>query len=372
MAAGLTPANGATGLSVTTTFRIEFCGMTGLEINYFNLLNPQGSVVGSPGSPAFDVTQGDYWAELKPHQNLTEGVTYSLEIDGRINDSGTIKQLAAGTWDVTIAVSDTEFLYHKAFNDTGYSSPHQFSEAQIKNYLGADYFQGATEGQVELAADPAGGGRGDVLKIDYQPNCIGSTPDLNLGVCGSQAQIHFSDNGIAHKDEVYLAYDVFFPSDYVFPRLQKTIALMSDEHSGGIQSEEGKELYLIMLPGGGPSEGPKVDQGLLIYTTDAADGQLNDHSTGVIIQKGVWNQIELHAKLNDLGSSNGEGHLYLNGAEIYGETNKVWIDNRAPTIDWEQILLHFYVGGSSSEFYHPKAQSMYIDELTLSDNRITG
>jgi len=100
---GLTPVTGSTGINVDTEFNAEFCGMTGLELNHFQLKNPDGSIVGGASAPNYDVTYGSNWARLIPHNSLTGGVTYTLEIDGRINDSGTVKAIDIGTWAVTTA-----------------------------------------------------------------------------------------------------------------------------------------------------------------------------------------------------------------------------------------------------------------------------
>ena len=98
MAAGLTPPNGATGQNKTVQIRMEFCSMTGLELNYFQLLNPNGQIY-------TDVTvdSGEYWATLTPNIPLVDGVSYTVQADGRINDGGTVKAIAPGTWGFTIA-----------------------------------------------------------------------------------------------------------------------------------------------------------------------------------------------------------------------------------------------------------------------------
>lgn len=390
MAAGLTPANGATGLSVTTTFRIEFCGMTGLEINYFNLLNPQGSVVGSPGSPAFDVTQGDYWAELEPHQNLTEGVTYSLEIDGRINDNGTIKQLAAGTWDVTIAVPDTEFLYSENFNNTSYSIPHQLSENQCQasqpTGFGWGYCNTAEAGNVHLVNDPApGGSRGTVMRIDfYEGNyAIWSTvPGYTAHPSGMQGSI-WSHSGI---DELYLAYDIFYPNSFIYNFAMKNSRIGGGEFQAsdnpanygkycecgtGFWGNNPSSRAAALQYGCGEIQTP-VDGDIAVYSYHANRFQHTEKS-GTPHQKGQWNRVELHVKINTpYTSSNGEYHFWLNGQLIQSVTDRQWRNGVDSTMQWDLITLVFYEGGNTGCWVCPQNQSLYLDNLIISENRITG
>jgi len=370
MAAGLTPANGATGQSKTAQIRMEFCSMTGLELNYFRLLNPNGQIY-------TDVTvdSGEYWATLTPNIPLVDGVTYTVQADGRINDGGTVKAIAPGTWGFTIATPVTDYLYQQDFNGTGYSIPHTLTQNQCQVLFNSTYCRNASEGSIHLAEDPSGGGRTPVLKVDLKEGEYG----LNNGN-GMQSEVHWvprSDSSWPdNQEEIYFSFDIYFPDSFIYNFSTKIMKVQTTPRETD-ESYEGNYARLGVDWMGNNS----FTQDVIGSTYAQFDGQIASYeywaqrtsfqkrlSAG--FQKGVWQTVECHGLMNTPRSaSNGISHYYLNGQLIETHSNVQWVDRADKA--WSYCMLSIYSGGGSDQWRQPQNQSVYLDNLIISTNPIT-
>lgn len=389
MAAGLTPANGAT-VSKSTAIRMEFCGMTGLELNYFRLINPNGQIY-------TDVTldSGEYWATLKPNIPLVDGVSYTVQADGRISDGGTVKAIAPGTWGFAIATPVTDYLYQEDFSNTSYSIPHVMKNqsectANQPTGFGWDYVgkQAAEAGNLTLVADPAGTGRTPVLKIDFWEGnyAIDKTaPGYFPHQSGFQAGLPFSSG----KTEVYYAFDIYYPDDWIHnSHMYQGCATFSSSFIANNNSSLFGDMKYIgtKVFGVNPTvDAIQLEQGCSLGFADF-DGQITSYQyhserhqfqtgwarTNVSMKRGVWQTIEVHVKDNSPNSSaNGELHIWQDGKIILEDTTIRWNDTSGATQTWDQAMLIFYESFNSCSMA-PKNQSLYLDNVILSDSRITG
>ena len=377
MAAGLYPANGASGLSKSTQIRMDFCSMTGLQLNYFNLLNPDGSIFTD-----IVLDSGASWATLTPNTYLADGVTYTVEADGRIDDGGTIKAIAPGTWSFTVANPSTQYLYEEDFGGTGYSIPHVLTQNECTSQFGWGYATNANSGNLTLVADPSGGGRGPVLKIDFYEGNWGLNK-TNSGFTPRNTGFQGSIWSHAGKDELYFAYDMFVPNSFIYnfsmknTRMQGGLFQSNNDHvtNGGKYCEcgmgwwgENPSSTAIRQTYGCGSQ-TNVDGDLSVYKYHVDDFQDNDNS-GVPYDKGLWTTIEMHVKINTVSVADGEYHVWKNGVPIQSRTNVQWRNSVDPTMQWDLVSMVFYEGGGPCSAA-PANQSLYIDNLIISDNRIT-
>jgi len=377
MAAGLSPQNGATGLSKTTSIRMEFCSMTGLELNYFRILRPDGEIF-------TDVTldSGEAWATLTPNTPLSDGVTYSVEADGRINDGGTIKAIAVGTWAFTIAQPSTDFLYNEDFEGTGYTIPHVLTAQQCVSNFGWAYATNANSGNVSLVNDPSGGGRGTVFKIDFYEGNWGLNKTVS-GYTPRNTGFQGAIWGHAGKDELYFSYDMFVPNDFQYNFSMKNTRIQGGQFQstnnpanygkycecgmGWWGNNPGSNIFRIL--GGCGIQSP-VDGDLSVYQYYSTRFQDNDN-TGIPYVRGQWNRCEMYVKQNTpYTSANGEYEFWLNGTSIISNNTRQWRNGVNQTMQWDLVSLVFYEGGGPCSAA-PANQSLYLDNLIISDNKIT-
>jgi len=356
--------------------------MTGLELNYFRIINPNGTIF-------TDVTLdvGEYWATLTPTTSisLVDGITYSVVADGRINDNGTVKAIAAGTWAFTIAVPSTDYLYEESFNGTPYTIPHVLTQNQCISQFGWLNANTANEGNATLVDDPNGSGRGTVLKIDfYEGNYAKNktAPGYIPHVTGLSAAIWAH----AGKDELYFSYDIYVPSTFVYNFTMKNTRMQggdfqaNNDHvaNGGKYCEcgmgfEGENpLSTAFREEYGCSQRTTIDGELSVYQYYATDFQ-HFTPTGIPYTKGAWNTIEMYVKINTPHTaSNGEFKVWKNGSLIVSRDNRQWRNSVDPTMQWDKVSLLFYEGGAKACWAAPQNQSLYVDNLIISENRITG
>lgn len=340
--------------------------MTGLELNYFRILRPDGEIL-------TDVTlvTGDYWATLTPNIYLSDGVTYSVEADGRINDGGTVKAIAVGTWEFTIAQPATDYIYEEDFSGTPYSIPHQLSEAQCISQFDWEFVRNANAGTVHLDNDPEpGGNRSPVLRVDFVEGEWGY--GHNGVASGMQAKINWP--GGVEKEELYMAFDVFFPDSFIFNFACKIWGVFTDgalDDPAGEYGRVGVDMWGnndFINSFTSPFPNCTVDGEIAVYQYyEARSGHAQQ--TARSYGQGVWSTIEIHAKMNTPRSSvNGEYHVYKNGQLISSSTNRQW-----STIAhaWNHCRLVLFAGGGSDKWRWAQNQSAYFDNFIISDNPIT-
>lgn len=391
MAAGLSPPNGATGQTKSTQIRMEFCGMTELELNYFQLKNPDDSI----NSDVIMVSD-DNSATITPNTYLADGATYSVVADGRINDNGTVKAINVGTWAFTIGQPVTDFLYQEDFSNTGYSIPHVMTESQCKASQPSGfewgYAKNASAGNLTLVTDPeSGGNRTPVLKIDFWEGNYRldrTAPGYTPHPTGMQAGLPFSGG----KTEIFVAYDIFYQSDFIFNFSMYNMIAFSDSFDdiGATRDHVGE----ILLGGisfwgdnatadaiaaqygcGGVYNPPHIDGGLCFYQYNA-EGNMQEGSgtrASAGYKKGVWQTIEMQITNNSPNSSsNGIGRIWQDGVLVFEDTGIQWNDTSGGTLTWDNVMLSFFEGGNSACWMAPQNQSCYIDNVIISENRITG
>lgn len=337
--------------------------MTELYINSFKLLAPNGSTIETT------MVVGDYWATLTPILSLNNGQTYSVEAEGRINDSGTVKQILPGTWAFTVAVPVTDTLIYEDFSGFAFSLPHTLTDSEWINETG--FGRLINPGGTHLVADPeypSGGGRGTVLKIDFVEN------GLNVGSPGNpnglQSTISWSGG---EKNELYMAYDIFIPNSFIFNFMCKNMSFKTTGNGGDTQGTyarmgtdwAGDNSWTSNVLG---SSVASVDGEIQVYLYSNA--QREDHdNTNTAYTKGVWNQIEFHGLMNSTPSaSDGEYHVWKNGQLIATRTGLRYLTRSG---GWYDAMLLFYSGGSSEKFRQPQNQSIYLGNLIISENPIT-
>ena len=224
---------------------------------------------------------------------------------------------------------------------------------------------------------------GKVLRVDASGNNDGYT---GFGV---DARPSFEDMGMANQDEAYFRYRVYIPADfnfYVGGKLPGLSGISPGEgdyttSSGGIyrpSSWSGRTMwvsngrmksYLYAGYANGTNiQDNKSDANGHIYGIIREWYHNNVASQGVqLIQRGQWNTVEVHYKMNTPGSNNGVFEGWLNG-ELGIRLADVSYRNTANAgLNINQLFFASFFGGPTA---NKTDQTWFFDDLVISKSPI--
>jgi len=111
-----------------------------------------------------------------------------------------------------------------------------------------------------------------------------------------------------------------------------------------------------------------IDGEIVVYQYHTGRRQQSS-GTGVAYTRGSWNRMEVHCKMNSpRSSSNGEYHIYKNGQLVGSNTSRRWVTTSQA---WHRCYFTIYAGGDSNVWIMPQNQSVYLDNIIISENPIT-
>jgi len=202
-------------------------------------------------------------------------------------------------------------------------------------------------------------------------------------------------------EELYVAYSVYIPADFVFPLSIKGNMLISDTlvaynsrdeperlgtqvsaAFGGFRGATATEFNtrpdaivdgtfgVNTLYGAGISS-PHSWYGTLDDPTDPPTRPNEADRAYASFRKGQWNRVVGHVRLNDVSPTvaNGRCRAWLNGELVVDKSGIRWRDDDIgdPTIGFSRHLTVPWYGGHAARNAAPQTQSLVFDDLAVSE-----
>lgn len=211
--------------------------------------------------------------------------------------------------------------------------------------------------------------------------------------------------GVGELDEAYYRYRVYFPADYVWqnatggghgklPGLAGKIAGGPDSRvgSGGrrwngsteitaanLDDQDSWSARLLWMKDGGLSTylyvpdpdhlGPASANSYFGYATRCKVEPGNTRSSNKLFNKGAWNTVEQHVRMNTPGQSDGIFELWMNGELCVRMTDVRFRSARHPDVRISQQYVTWFYGGPTTDA--PDRDSyIHFDDAVLSRSYI--
>ncbi|ORZ06014.1 hypothetical protein BCR42DRAFT_427503 [Absidia repens] len=253
--------------------------------------------------------------------------------------------------------------------ETPSSDPSWKSKWHIPDEGGWSWPWHANDYNYAVVNDPAKASKEKgVLQVTYPANSM--NPDATVqGGIGFYAQPITLARAPALLD---LSYQLFFPKNFDFVKGGKLPGLYGGHEkcsSGSTSStcfstrfmwrENGKgEIYAYLPP---KLQAKDICKG---------NGNICNSDYGYSLGRGswsfktnTWNSVRQLVKLNTPGKQNGELTVFVNGKQVYKQSNLVY--RTGSTDKMFGIVFDTFFGGSSSDFKTPKTQHTYFKGFTL-------
>jgi len=227
----------------------------------------------------------------------------------------------------------------------------------------------------------SGAPKTDAVKIVKDPDPSGSHGNVMQVFYAADSYIHQNNSGarwqmdIGSHDDLYFAYDVYFEPDAEFVRGGKlpglsSVGVYSDagvrpdgtdssRWTGTLMWHENGEIRQYVYHANQPG-----NYGQNMYWNQGPNGQ-------VYFQRGKWNRVEMHYKMNTPGVLDGSLQAWFNGVKVL-DTNSIMY--RMPGGENLKIgtlqFLSFY-GGSDMTWAPSTDQHIYFDNFVISTKPIT-
>jgi len=219
------------------------------------------------------------------------------------------------------------------------------------------------------------------IRVEFEGGRWASAGGINL---------KFKPRGFESSSSVTLEYDLFIPSDFDWVKGGKIgLGVNIGQGTGGKDWERDDASYRLMWRRGGqligylylpenmgkyepenltcpllksqPSEfieaigrrAPKAGLDVFRFTKQK-----------LWLKRGKWNTIRMHAKLNDVGKTNGELELALNGEKL--STSLRWTGSAKDRFD--QLQMPCWFGGGDKSYAPRKDQNIMIRGVRVTLN----
>ena len=193
--------------------------------------------------------------------------------------------------------------------------------------------------------------------------------------------------GSEMRDEAYLRYRLFVPEDFPcettggkLPGLSgnpRAVAAPESGAGGGTYDGTAWSGRIMWAPdcrmvsylyvdriGGTSIEQRRLDNGRYVgFRPPWTD----DDGTPVTLDKGEWNTIELHYRMNTLGRANGVHRAWLNGDQVVDLDAVEYRTNAYRDLGVNEIRFDFFYGGTEGA---PQPSRLFIDDVVLADDYI--
>ncbi|MBL4595412.1 MAG: hypothetical protein JKX99_02415, partial [Robiginitomaculum sp.] len=265
------------------------------------------------------------------------------------------------------------------------------SDFQVGTQGYNDSVRGPDNNAVDIVADPANSGRGNVMRVLHHAG-VGGGSTLKEGGMRWRADL-------PPADEYYLAYDIYVANDWHDPHQFKMPGLINGtlleaSHSFEVtphQSTLPAFSALVQMDRSDTGSG-RPDYSIHGYYYDKHRVQRSDWlntidptSEGIVGQyvmpAGQWVKIEQYMKLNTVNQRNGILRMWMDGVPALDITDHLWIadlshpgnqvSNANRRIDG--LWMYSYYGGNPSDPRNREHgdQYQYYDNFIVSDSPIT-
>ena len=288
-----------------------------------------------------------------------------------------------------------ETLLHVDFNNRSvgaYAQANIISDFNIGANGYNDYVAGAAYGSLDIVSDPAGSGRGNVMRVRHNANTAGNGE--NSGGMSFRADFE-------KKDDVYLAYDMYLPQDHEWTKIVKhpgliTGTMLQASHAAGVAPVvDGNNAFSSLVSSDSPPAWPSRGYGALsayYYDAEAVQrnqflNKLDPSSKAADSQynqpKGRWVTIEMRVKMNTVteervsGLKDGLLEIWVTDPQSWAGVRKVsskthrWRTSSLLGVDglW---MLNFYGGKVGSSENRPSKDNFHFyDNFVVSSSPIT-
>lgn len=333
-------------------------------------------------------------------QHLDAAPVGDTSSDGRVANNGDV---SASVIDVGVDAPSPDskllpardYILHWTGDD--YTAPHTMTPAEIK----ADFFdiyRRAIEDRVRVVKDPSGDpARGNVLSVFHAG-----------GVGAHEGTIFWRTYLPEELDEIFVAFDVYFPADYAWRYGFKMgwgvvandicSSASTLKNANGVPMGDGINCATskVTVYGEGsynfiPAEGTMGsytyyylrgrradmfdDSPVPPYDEPSTAGDANIFK----VPKGRWITIEKHVKMNDadaktsydpaVDKANGVDEVYVDGVLKVQRTEMTW--RIVDTLKISRSTFSLYYGGSGENWFCPRDQDLYFDNIRISTEPIT-
>ncbi len=199
---------------------------------------------------------------------------------------------------------------------------------------------------------PRGASVTRMLRVNYPKGSIdySSVSKYGTPLGGAQAAVPFSDN----QPHQYLRYYVRFQPGFQFNKGGKLPGLYGGDTSvasGGHNPDgtNGFSVRLMWRPGGAGEAYAYIDQPSKEGTYGLELGRGNWYW-----QPGLWTQVQLDVRPNDIGTTNGHIRVFINGQKMLDAEGLKF--RTASTLKTDGMFFSTFFGGSDPTWASPQAQ----------------
>jgi hypothetical protein len=226
---------------------------------------------------------------------------------------------------------------------------------------------------------------------------------------GTQKGFNYSANfvpaGVAEQEDLHYRYRVFFPSDYMWqngsgggggklPGLagkatggKDTLVGAGGQRWNGsteidaahLDDMDGFSARMLWQKDGGLSSylylpdpnhlGSRSSKSYFGWSNRCKTDPYNSGSSNMMFNKGAWNTVEQHVRLNTPGVANGVLEVWMNGKLCIKLTNLIYRSAKHPEVKITQQYVTWFYGGPTSD-YPTRDSYVYFDDAVLSRSYI--
>ncbi len=273
--------------------------------------------------------------------------------------------------------------------------PYSESNARIDFLVGSQGYNddvngpGANEA-VDIVNDPAGSGRGKVMRVLHHGG-VGGGSTREEGGMRWRADL-------PPADEYYFSYEVYLPNDWHDPHQVKMPGLINGTlleatHAGGVvpHPDTLAAFTALMQMDRSDTGSGRPDYSVHGYYYDKDRVQRSDWLNTIdptsearegqyVMPKGRWVKIEQYIKLNTVNQRDGKLKIWMDGELMLDEDHRwradlSYPDNEVSNADRQidGIMMYSYYGGNPNDPRNREHddQYHYFDNFIVSDSPIT-
>ncbi len=216
-------------------------------------------------------------------------------------------------------------------------------------------------------------------------------PDRDQDKYGMSLRGNFGKMGIGNREEAYLRYRIFIPSDFDFsgggklPGLSGYEAGVSptDVSAGGVYNPDSWSGRLYFMGDGGltsylyvkhaagqtisNSSGRYVGLSARAFTTPVKNAYKTGSGSYFKFRTGVWSTIEIRYKMNTAGVNNGVFQVWVDGKLVTNLDDVQYRQSGHEALAINQYFATAFYGGPDLS---PRANHLYFDDMVISKSYV--
>jgi len=161
-----------------------------------------------------------------------------------------------------------------------------------------------------------------------------------------------------------ISYEVMFPHNFDFVKGGKLPGLCGGRNASGGNRASGTNGFSARLMW---RKGGRLVS--YVYHMGQADNYGDDfqwsykNGTSISIERGVWHQIKMTVKVNELGKTNGRIEGHFDGVIAFNGENFAF--RTAPQIQVDRLCFNTFFGGDDASWAPSKDERLYIRNLVV-------